>query len=188
MAREHEALRPFLQLVNAFALHDWSWCRGESFLCTIKGKCRSDSAFGRTIQADWMVVESSGKTVATSIRMQFWPNLCNESPPVDEGSDQIPQKKCFAPADTVRRLDDLGPGVSKPYVINIDVTDHSSAPPWSPGPMNNINLSPVFEYSDSNGHYHEQPCFAAVVNSAGIFEKGPIPPCAMLDRLGPPNP
>jgi hypothetical protein len=98
------------------------------------------------------------------------------------------KKKCFAPADTVRRLDDLGPGVSKPYVINIDVTDHSSAPPWSPGPMNNINLSPVFEYSDSNGHYHEQPCFAAVVNSAGIFEKGPIPPCAMLDRLGPPNP
>ena len=124
----------------------------------------------------------------TSIRMQFWPNLCNKSPLVDEGSDQIPQKKCFAPIDTVRRLDDLGPGVSKPYVINIDVTDHSTAPPWSPGSVNNINLSSVFEYSDSNGHHHEQPCFAAVVNAAGIFEKGPIPPCAMLDRLRPPNP
>ena len=125
-----------------------------------------------------MVVSNSGKTLATGIRMQFWPNLCSESPVVDEGSDKIPEKKCFAPVDTLRGLDDLGPGATKPYEIVIDVTQKNVTPSWSPGSVTNVSLSPAFAYSDVNGEHYDQPCFRAVANAKGIFPKGPIPPCA----------
>jgi hypothetical protein len=132
-----------------------------------------------------MVLDNSGKTVATGIQVQFWFNLCNQSRQVDNGSGEYPDKKCSATVTTLNRMDDLGPGPPRSVQLDLDVTAHSSPPGqplWSPGLVTNLTVSPNFYYSDAIGKYQYQPCFEAYAAENGIFEKGQLHPCVPFDR------
>ena len=109
--------------------------------------------------------------------------MCNQSQPVDEGSGGYPDKKCYSPVLTLLQLDDLGPGATRLYEYDLDVTDRAPAPAWTPGQITNLYVSPNLYYSDVNDTYHDQPSFETHTTKKGIFAKGQIFPRNVFDRL-----
>jgi hypothetical protein len=137
-----------------------------------------------------MAVLNAGKLLATSLRIQFWPNLFNVVPQVDTGAGDYPSGKSYAKIGRVISEDDLGPGMPRVYKVDIDVNPEPAQKLDLAylGQVNAIRFQPNFFYNDANGEHHEQPCFEAYASPAGTFMPGPVSPCNMFDRRPLTNP
>jgi hypothetical protein len=162
--------RAVLQVSTMKLLSDWSW----------------NPAAGATQKpvSIQMTVSNSGKSLANNTTVFLWLNACYESPITDKETG-VHLKPCTGSGGRKLLVDNLGPGASRDYKMDLDPASLVLALTHSPdfnGKITDLSISPNFEYSDPTGTYKDDLCFSIRADKRGVIKAGTIYPCNTIGK------
>ena len=157
--------RAVIQASTMKLLSDWSWDVRPG-------------AIQQPIKIE-MTLTNSGKSLAKNISTFLWLNGSYDSQVKDKETG-LPLKITSGSGGKKLLPDDMGPGATRTYQMDLSPESLALALTHSPGfsgKVTGLFISPGFEYSDPTGSYKDELCFSIRADENGVIKAGTIYPC-----------